>query len=438
MTRIPRIRSGPSRDMGLLDRLRNTFTPSAPDQERRGYGEDVAAARFAQIYHNLDGLGGLSAAAALEVSVVGACIQKIAQTIASLDVDVYRVDGEKQERIDHPLRSLIRRSPVEGFTAFDFWERVVSDAYLFGRSFVLIHRDTSGRVEALEPLDPMKLKDAELADGRAAYMDTDTNEVHLEEELLIVKAFRGRSPIETNRRSIGLMRAAEGYASGFFSSGGNVSGVLSTDHTLSDEQFERLRSSWHSRNHGPSGAHRTAILENGVKFERVGANPEAAQLNAARKFQAEQIALAMGVPPALLGLDTGVTYSNTEEQGKHFATFTIGPLVRRIEQEVHLKLIAESESDRTEIRFQMSTLLRPNVKDAGEYYSRLLAAGVVSINEARERLENLNPIDGGDTHFVAVNLAPLDSFESGDEDPEQDTAVEPDPPADGDELPTEG
>lgn len=430
--------------MGLLDRIRNTFSPAASNQEARGYGEDVAAARFAQIYHNLDGLGGLSAGAALEVSVVGACIQKIAQTIASLDVDVYRVDGEKQERMDHPLRPLIRRSPFPAFTAFDFWERVVSDAYLFGRAFVAIHRDRSGRVEALEPLDPMKIRDAELPDGRPSYMDTDTKEVYLEEEVLVVKAFRGRSAIETNRRTIGLMRAAEGYASGFFSSGGNVSGILSTDHTLSDEQFERLRASWHSRNHGPNGAHRTAILENGVKFDRVGANPEAAQLNAARKFQAEQIALAMGVPPALLGLDTGVTYSNTEEQGKHFATFTIGPLVRRIEQEVQLKLIPENEANRTEIRFQMSTLLRPNVKDAGEYYSRLLAAGVVSINEARERLENLNPIDGGDTHFVAVNLAPLDSFEQDDPepdpapDPEQDTEVEPEPPADGDELPTEG
>lgn len=426
--------------MGLLDRLRNRILPNSSEQESRGYGEDVAAARFAQIFHNLDGLGGLSAANALEVSVVGACIQKIAQTIASLDVDVYRVEGEKQERISHPLRPLIRRTPSEGFTAFDFWERVISDAYLYGRGFVAIRRDRSGAVEGLDPLDPVKIRDAELPDGRASYMNTDTNEVYLEEEVLVLKAFRSRSPVDTNRRSIGLMRSAEGYAAGFFSSGGNVSGILSTDHTLTDEQFERLRASWHSRNHGPTGAHRTAILENGVKFERIGANPETAQLNAARKFQAEQIALAMGVPPALLGLDTGVTYSNTEEQGKHFATFTIGPLVRRIEQELAVKLIPENEAERTEIRFQMSTILRPNVKDAGEYYARLLSAGVVSINEARERLENLNPIEGGDTHFVAVNLAPLDSFTDPEPDPTPDppSPVEPEIAPDADELSAEG
>jgi HK97 family phage portal protein len=412
--------------MAWIDRVRTLFTPSTePDPERRGYGEDLATSRFAQVFGNSDGPGGISPKSALEVSVVSACIQKIAQTIASLDVDVYRVDGEKQERIEHPLRRLIRRSPFVGLTAFDFWERVVSDSYLYGRAFVLIHRDGSGQVEGLEPLDPALIKDAELPDGRAAYMNTDTSDVYLEEEVFVAKAFRSHSPIDAHRRAIGLMKSAEAYASSFFSSGGNVSGILKTAHTLTDEQFERLRNSWHSRNHGPSGAHRTAILENGVEFERVGTNPDSAQLQQARKMQAEQIALAMGVPPALLGLDTGVTYSNTEEQGKHFATFTIGPLVRRLEQEAGVKFLTESDQDDVEIRFQMSTLLRPNVKDAGEYYTRLIQAGVVSINEARERLENLNPIEGGDVHLVAVNLAPLDAMNT-EPDPDPDP-VEPDP-----------
>ena len=90
-----------------------------------------------------------------------------------------------------------------------------------------------------------------------------------------------------------------------------------------------------------------------------------------------------------------------------------------------MKFLAESDQDDVEIRFQMSTLLRPNVKDAGEYYTRLIQAGVVSINEARERLENLNPIEGGDVHLVAVNLAPLDAMTS-EPDPDPDP-VEPDP-----------
>lgn len=415
--------------MAWIDRVRTLFS-SERTPEARGYGEDLAASRFAQVFGSADGLGGISPKSALEVSVVSACIQKIAQTIASLDVDVYRVNGETQERIAHPVRNLIRRSPIEGLTAFDFWEKIVSDSYLYGRAFVLIHRDGSGAVEALEPLDPANVKDAELPDGRAAYMNTETDDVYLEEELFVVKAFRSHSPIDAHRRTIGLMRSAEAYASSFFTSGGNVSGILKTAHSLTDEQFERLRASWHSRNHGPSGAHRTAILENGVEFERIGTAPESAQLQQARKMQAEQIALAMGVPPALLGLETGVTYSNTEEQGKHFATFTIGPLVRRLEQEAGVKLLG-ADQDTIEIRFQMSTLLRPNVKDAGEYYTRLIQAGVVSINEARERLENLNPIEGGDVHLVAVNLAPLDSMIE-EPDPEPDpvppaSPVAPDP-----------
>lgn len=419
--------------MAWIDRVRSIFAPNT-EPEARGYGEDAAAARFAQVFGNADGLGGITPKAALEVSVVSACIQKIAQTIASLDVDVYRVEGDKQERISHPLRELLRLCPTEGFTAFDFWECVISDSYLYGRGFVAIHRDGMGMITSLEPIDPAIIKDAELPDGRMAYMNTETNDVYLEEELFIVKAFRSHSPMDAHRRTIGLMKAAEGYASSFFNSGGNVSGILKTAHTLTDEQFERLRASWHSRNHGPSGAHRTAILENGVEFERVGSNPDAAQLQQARKMQAEQIALALGVPPALLGLDTGVTYSNTEEQGKHFATFTIGPLVRRLEQESSVKLLSESERTNTEVRFQMSALLRPNVKDAGEYYTRLIQAGVVSINEAREKLENLNPIEGGDSHFVAVNLAPLETFTGSDNDSDEVIADPIEPEVEPEEI----
>lgn len=418
--------------MGLFDRFLRTSEPTPEPTEGRSFGNALAAARATQIFHHLDLASNINSESALEVSVVSACIQKISQTVAALDVDVYGVDGLKQTRLDHGLTALLKRSPFDNVTAFDFFEKFVSDAYLHGRGFAAIRRTGGGAVTALEILDAKDMKEAELSDGSTAYIHQETGEVYTEEELFVLKAFRDRSPVDLHRRSISLMKAAETYASTFFQNGGNVSGVLKTPHTLTDEQFNRLRETWHGRYHGPEGAHRTAILENGTDFEKVGSNPEAAQLQQARKLQAEHIALSFGVPPALLGIDTNVTYNNTEEQARHFALYTIGPLVRRIEQEAVLKLLPERERGRVEVRFNLSSLLRADAKTRGEYFTRLAASGIVSINEAREALENLNPIEGGDTHLVPLNLAPLNSLSGMTEEaPEEAPQTEPD----GDELP---
>jgi HK97 family phage portal protein len=422
--------------MGLFDRIFRTAQPQPDKAEGRSFGNALAAARATQIFHHLELAASINPENAMEVSVVAACVQKISQTVAALDVDVYSVDGMSQTRLDHELTYLLKRSPDNAITAFDFREKFVSDAYLHGRGFAAIHRTGGGRVDRLEILEANEMKEAELGDGRPAFIYQLTGDVYTEEELFVVKAFRDTSPVHLHQRSIALMKAAETYASSFFQNGGNVSGILKTPHTLTDEQFGRLRETWHGRYHGPEGAHRTAILENGTDFVKVGTNPESAQLSQARKLQAEQIALSFGVPPALLGIDTNVTYNNTEEQARHFAQYTIGPLVRRIEQEAALKLLPERERGAVEVRFNLSSLLRADAKTRGEYFTRLAGAGIVSINEAREALENLNPIEGGDTHLVPLNLAPLDSLGAEPEPaPEPPAPEAPEPEPNADELP---
>lgn len=185
-----------------------------------------------------------------------------------------------------------------------------------------------------------------------------------------------------------------------------MSGIIQTDHSLTDEQFERLSASWANRYHGQRNQHRTAILEHGMKYERIGTPPESAQFIQTRKFQAEMICSAFGVSPALIGLDTSVTYNNVEQQSI-FAQYTVAPLLRRIQQQIAVKLLSDRERGTVEARFNIASLLRADAKTRGEYFTALIRDGVVSINEAREALENLNPVEGGDTHFIPLNLAPL-------------------------------
>ena len=400
-------------NMAWFDRLfsRNSDADTTSEQpERRSYGNALGAARAQTIFGGTSGGNVVTPETALASTTVRACIQKIAHTVASLDVDVFQVKGTRQTKIDHTLSPILKVQPIEGMTAFDLWEHMISDAYLYGKGFAVIERDNNARVLGLRYVAAAGMNETELSNGQTAYVLEDGEEVYTDDELFVVCGFRGMSLIEQHRESISLERAAENFGSTFFGSGGNVSGIIQTDHTLTDEQFERLSASWANRYHGARNQHRTAILEHGMKYERIGTPPESAQFIQTRKFQAEMICSAFGVSPALIGLDTQVTYNNVEQQSIFFAQYTIAPLLRRIQQQISVKLLLERERGSVEARFNIASLLRADAKTRGEYFTALIRDGVVSINEAREALENLNPIEGGDTHFVPLNLSPLDSF----------------------------
>ena len=58
------------------------------------------------------------------------------------------------------------------------------------------------------------------------------------------------------------------------------------------------------------------------------------------------------------------------------------------------------------MRFDTSSLLRADKASLANYYTQLFNIGVVSTNEVRKALD-LPAIQGGDSHFVQVNLMEL-------------------------------
>lgn len=75
------------------------------------------------------------------------------------------------------------------------------------------------------------------------------------------------------------------------------------------------------------------------------------------------------------------------------------------------QLLAPSERDGLQIKFNEKALLRMDAVARSQYYRQLFDMGSLSPNDIREK-EDMNPIDGGDQYFVpANNLVPLDMIE---------------------------
>jgi hypothetical protein len=76
---------------------------------------------------------------------------------------------------------------------------------------------------------------------------------------------------------------------------------------------------------------------------------------------------------------------------------------------VDRKLIQSFQRPQIYSRHDMTDLYRGDMAARANFYTQMLQAGVVSINEVRMK-EDLNPVTGGDVHTVQVNQIALEYF----------------------------
>lgn len=208
------------------------------------------------------------------------------------------------------------------------------------------------------------------------------------------------------KESIGAGLAMQELASKFFANGGIFKGVLTTTQALKDDQYKRMKASWDERNTGSDNHWKEPLLEGGLEYKPMTLSPEQSQLLQSRKFQLIEIARFLRLPPHKLADLDKSTNNNIEHQSIEFVTDTIRPWVKRIEQELNRKVFAEREKATTTARFNLTSLLRGDVKARGEFYSKMFGIGVYSPNKILQ-LEGQNTYKGGDERYVQGAYIPV-------------------------------
>ena len=351
---------------------------------------------------------------ALTFSAVYAAVRIISETIASIPLNVYQADGETRVKaVGHPVQDLLAKAPNSVSSTFTFREAMASNLVLHGNAYAKIEMNAAGRPTALIPLNPMKVE-VKVVDGEKVYV-FDKKHTYLDYEMLhfvglSFNGLTGKSPLSMAREAVAIGLAAQEYGARFYSNGANAGGVITAPGRLNTEVVKRLRESWNRAQSGLGSSHSTAILEEGMKYEKIGLDPEAAQFLQSRKFQVNEIARIFRIPPSYLAdLDNSSTRANTEQQAIQFVRDCITPYVRRMEVELNRKLFREDEPN-LYAYFTMEGLMRGDQKARYEAYATARQWGWLSVNDIRD-LENLNPVEGGD-----IYLQPLNMVQSGQDD----------------------
>jgi HK97 family phage portal protein len=359
---------------------------------------------------------------------VWSCVRIIASVVAQFPLPVYQKDesGKKTRLDQHPLYRILNRAPNERMTAFHFRQTLMSHLLTWGNAYAFVDRDNAGRVKSLWPLLPDRTRPALDDNGKLVYLTrikNDPNGISSSDNQQLVlqpddvlhipglsfDGLKGYSVVSQLREDIGLGLAMTEYAARFFGNGAIPGFVLQTENNLSPEQKTMLKAAWEEGHQGLINANRVAILERGLKVEKISIPPEDAQFLESRQFNKEEIAEIFGVPLHLLGASdkTSGAWSGVEQLSLQFLQYTINPILENWQQSIDVRLFSKAEQANTFVEFITADILRSDLKTRFDAYRQLLGLALTA-NDVR-RMENLAPWpnDEGEVKYLPPGAVPL-------------------------------
>lgn len=385
---------------------------------------------------------------ALQVSTVYACVNIVSSAFACLPLHVYErliiaKRSGKKKAVKHPLSFLLHNEPNEEMTTFTFLKTLMIHDLLFGNAYAELQRDHfSAAVVALWPRNPARthairfLRDTLIEGtvypaGTLAYetteslMSSDPNGVKAEgakveqgvrriilaEDMLHVPGLSldgrvGQSTVFLARQTIGLSLATEKYGAKFFGNGARPAGILTLPNKPEDKAIENLRRSW-AEAHGGENQFKVAVLEAGVKFEKIAATPEEGQMLQTRSYGRADICSIFNVPLHMVAASEKAGKSNVEQSSIEFVLYCLSPWIIAWEKELERKLFPKMGRTANQFfpHFDRRHLLYPDADSRAKFYASGRQWGYLTKNDILE-LEDLNPDESpaGDICMVQVNM----------------------------------
>lgn len=397
--------------MGIIAKLKNVTTKSAHPKDP-----------VVSDWWNRSGLSSsgvyVTPESAMRVIAVYACVRIIAESVAMLPLHLFRKRKSKgrivsEQATNIPLYHVLHVKPNRWQTSFEWREMMTGHVALRGNAYSEIISAPAKPVSELIPLHPDHVRPFRAPDKSIAYYYQpvdDKPRVILASEMMHLRGLSsdgitGMDPVRQAAEALGITIASETFGATFFGNGTVIGGVLEHPGSLSDKAFERLKKEWNDKHQGAGMAHKPAILEEGLKWQALGVEPEKAQFLETRKFQILEIARMFRIPPHMLADLERATFSNIEHQGIQFVTHTLMPWLVRWEQVIQRDLMTSSTARNVYPKFNVSSLLRGDTKTRYESYKTAAGgpAPWMSRNDIRE-LEDLNPVDGLDEILTPLNM----------------------------------
>lgn len=349
---------------------------------------------------------------ALKLSALYNGVSLISETIAALPIYKYKVDQNGSKiRVKEKINYLVNRNCNDYCSAFDMKDILVRSAILDGNGFILIIRDKDFNIQKLVPLKHSEC-DLRQINGTDEYMYyvskqgyTGTYQYYEIINLCINSddGVRGKGILEIGKETIGLGNALNNFMGATISNGAFMKGLITVPSSTTQPQREDLAAKI-KRFFSGNNSGRVLVLPEDLKYQNISLSPSDVQLLQHQNFTISEIARLLKLSPHMIGgEEKSGNYGSLEQSNLNFLTYTLLPYLRRIEELFNQYLLSEDEKESGEYFFEFSidNLLRTDKTSEIDYYTKAQAAGIMSINEIRTKL-NLNKEEGLDIFTLSA------------------------------------
>ena len=372
----------------------------------------------------IGGYGGDEKSADLLNEYVGwtyANIVAIAEAVSEIKIQLFELKkGDQIEEIkEHPILELLHR-PNQYMTKREFIQLLTIYRLLTGESPIRI-KSISAIPSELHTIDPLTLDPiiGRTKDGYemvVKYEEIDNfngqiNKIELKpEEVIFIKnmnprnKWRGLGVVEAAQNSIDTLQYSEMYNMNFFKNSAVPFTVLYTDQKLNDTVMGRLKNSWDNNYRGVKNSFKTAVLEAGLKVERLQATSKDMDFIEQQRFLRDKLMAMFKTTKIALGITEDVNRANAEASEYVFMKNCIRPKMAQLVESLNEFLLPIFDPEgKYFLDFE-----DPVPKDRAVLVNEYSAAHNkwLTTNEIRN-LEGFEDVEGGDEIWQVASLMPM-------------------------------
>lgn len=339
---------------------------------------------------------------ALKIPTVSACINLIAEKIASLPIRLYeKIDGEVKEVEGDNRIKLLNGDTGDTINATEMRKRWVADYFLGKGSYTYIDSDVTGKTRGLYYVDEQNI--AITSDSEPIfkkYTILCNGKVYFPHQFLkILRNTKGKgigtsivteSPIVMN-----ILYNTMLFENGSVLKGGNKKGFLKSETQQSEPSMNTIKAAWAKMfSNSTDMQDSIVVLNSGMDFKETSATAVEMQLNENKATNGAEICKLFCTPPEIL------TGNATEQAETLFVKNAIMPVINTIEAALDSDLLLETEKGKRYYAFDVRELTRGSTKQRYEAYEIGLRSNFLQLDQVRKE-EDMEPLG---FNFIKLGL----------------------------------
>lgn len=189
----------------------------------------------------------------------------------------------------------------------------------------------------------------------------------------------GTSRLHSAHRSITILQSMLNFQNDFFDNGAVPGLIIQTPNILGDRIKQKLLAAWQQRYKPNAGGKRPLLLDGDMKVNPLSQTKfNELDFEDSVASHEKKILKALGIPPVLM--DSG-NNANLRPNIQLFYEMTVLPITAKVIASYEKFFGWDMEPELVKVR-----ALRPELKEAGQYFTGLVNNGIMTVNEARAEL----------------------------------------------------